>query len=124
MISEANMPDCKSLEPTLQTVMIERPDVHDTPQHLCLDKGYSGAPSTNVAETAGYTVHVPDNTNARTKRRCQPGRRKARRWVVEVAHSWINHSRRLLVRWEKKDRNHSALLHFACAIICWHKCKV
>ena len=124
VISGANTPDCKLLEPTLQNVVIERPDVHDTPQHLCLDKGYSGAPSTIAAETAGYTVHVPDKANAKTKRRRQPGRRKARRWVVEVAHSWINRFRRLLVRWEKKDCNYLALLHFACAIICWRKCEV
>ena len=30
--------------------------------------------------------------------------RKARRWVVEVAHSWFNRFRKLLVRYEKLDR--------------------
>jgi len=36
-----------------------------------------------------YTVHVPDKANAK-KRKRQPGRRKPHRWIVEVAHSWIN----------------------------------
>ena len=29
--------------------------------------------------------------------------KQPRRWVVERLHSWINRSRRLLVRWEKLD---------------------
>ncbi len=28
---------------------------------------------------------------------------KARRWVVEVTHSWMNRFRKLLVRFEKTD---------------------
>ena len=42
---------------------------------------------------------------------------KARRWVVERAHSWMNRFRRLLVRWEKKPENYLAFLHFACGLI-------
>lgn len=50
-----------------------------------------------------------------------PGYR-ARRWVVEAAHSWLNRFRRLLVRWEKKVDNYAALLHLACAVIVWRRC--
>jgi len=46
---------------------------------------------------------------------------KARRWVVEVAHSWLNRFRKLLVRYEKKAITYLALLSFACAIIVWRK---
>ena len=42
---------------------------------------------------------------------------RARRWVVERAHSWMNRFRRILIRWEKKAANYLALLHFACAWI-------
>jgi transposase len=42
---------------------------------------------------------------------------RARRWVVERAHSWMNRFRRLLVRWEKKPQNYIAFLHFACGLI-------
>jgi putative transposase len=45
-----------------------------------------------------------------------PGYR-ARRWVVERTHSWMNRFRRLLVRWEKKVDNYLAMVHFACAFI-------
>lgn len=65
VVSGANTPDGKLLEPTLEAIVIERPDPTDLPQHLCLDKGYSGAPSTEAAESQGYTVHVPDKANAK-----------------------------------------------------------
>ena len=49
-----------------------------------------------------------------------PGYR-ARRWVVERTHSWLNRSRRLLVRWEKKVENYLAFLHLACAQLIFAK---
>ena len=42
---------------------------------------------------------------------------KARSFVVERAHSWMNRFRRLLVRWEKKPENYLAFLHVACGLI-------
>jgi hypothetical protein len=42
---------------------------------------------------------------------------RARRWVVERTHSWINRFRRLLIRWEKKIENYLAMLHLACSWI-------
>ena len=47
---------------------------------------------------------------------------RARRWVVEVTHSFFNRFRKLLVRFEKKAANYLALIQFACAIIVWRKC--
>jgi putative transposase len=41
--------------------------------------------------------------------------------VVERTHSWLNRSRRLLVRWEKKVRNYMAFLHLACAQLTFSK---
>ena len=46
---------------------------------------------------------------------------KARRWVVERTHSWLNRSRRLLVRWEKKVENYLAFLQLACAQLLFSK---
>jgi len=41
--------------------------------------------------------------------------------VVEVTHSFFNHFRKLLVRFEKKVANYLTLVHFASAIIVWRK---
>jgi transposase len=38
-------------------------------------------------------------------------------WVVERRHSWLNRFRGLLIRWEKKVVNYTAMLHMACAYI-------
>jgi transposase len=44
---------------------------------------------------------------------------KARRWVVERTHSWLNCFRRILIRWEKRPDTYLAMLHLACGIITW-----
>jgi transposase len=49
-------------------------------------------------------------------RKVIPGFR-ARRWVVEKTHFWLNRFRRLYIRWETKIENYLATLHFACAWI-------
>ena len=53
-------------------------------------------------------------------KRQQPDQ-KARRWVVEVCHSWFNRFRKLLVRYEKLERSFMALNHLAAAIIAFRK---
>jgi transposase len=123
-VSGANRADGKLLGPTIDAVAIDRPAASEVRQHLCLDKAYAGEPIEVLAQATGYVVHVPDKANAKTKRQRQPGRRKARRWIVEVAHSWLNRFRGLLVRWAKKQSNYLSMLYFACAIICWRKCEV
>ena len=50
----------------------------------------------------------------------QPGWR-ARRWVAEACHSWLNRNRGILVRWSKKDENHLALLQLAGGLIAFKK---
>ena len=42
---------------------------------------------------------------------------KARRWVVERDHSWMNRSWRILVHWDKSPDNYIVFPHFACALI-------
>jgi len=124
VVEGAHRHDAPLLEPTLDAILIRRPvPTPEQPQHLCLDNGYKGAPPEQAATQRGYVLHRPDPAQG-PKRKRQPGRRKARRWVVEVAHSWLNRFRRLLVRWEKKLANYLSLIYFACAIICWRKCEV
>src|SRR5262245_10762178 len=53
-------------------------------------------------------------------KRTTPGWR-ARRWVIEACHSWLNCNRALLIRWSKKPENHLALLQLACGLIAFKK---
>lgn len=64
----------------------------------------------------GYTAHVPARGTQAQKIQRQT-RHKARRWVVERTHRWMNRFRGILIRWEKKPENYFALLHLVCAFI-------
>lgn len=108
-------------EETLQSIPIRRPmPTPDKPQGLCLDKGYDYDEVREKAAEHGYTPHIRRRGEEIADKRNIPGYR-ARRWVVERTHSWINRFRRLLIRWEKKVENYMALLHLAFALIAFRQ---
>lgn len=89
-------------------------------KHLCADAGYTGAPALLSIEEHGYIAHVKGRGQEAKEKRRHPGVR-ARRWIVEVAHSWFNRFRKLLVRYEKLARSFLGLNHLAAAIIAFRK---
>lgn len=117
VVDGANRHDFKLMRDTLDSVVVARPE--PTPrkrQGLCLDKGYDYDEARALAEEFGYTAHIrARGEEAEALKR--EAHKKARRWVVERSHSWMNRFRRVLIRWEKKVENYLAMLHFACAII-------
>ncbi len=120
ILDGANRHDVKLLEATLDSIVIDRPEVTpQTPQNLCLDAGYTG--STKEVESKGYTAHIRPRGEEKKEKERNPNF-KARRWVVEVTHSFFNRFRKLLVRFEKKADLYLALIHFSCAVIVWRKC--
>ena len=74
-----------------------------------------------VAER-GYTAHIRTRGEEITLKLRTPGWR-ARRWIVEACHSWLNRNRALLIRWSKKDENHLALLQLASGLIAFKKAR-
>lgn len=87
-------------------------------QGLCLDAGYESNQVRYALAALGYTAHIrPRGEEVHAKKAGQ----KARRWVVERTHSWLNRFRHLLLRWAKKPENHLAM-HFACVRITWYHC--
>ncbi len=116
-IDGANRHDCKLVEATLRSIPVKRPKpTKKKPQGICLDKGYDYDTVRDLVEEFGYTVHIRARGEEAQAIKHEAGF-KARRWVVERAHSWMNRFRRILTRWEKKPMNYLALLHFVCAII-------
>ena len=71
----------------------------------------------------GYIAHVKGRGQEAQELKRKPGL-MAKRWVVEVAHSWFNRFRKLLVRYEKLDRSFLALNHLAAAIMTLRKIKL
>jgi putative transposase len=120
-VDGANRHDSKLLVATLDGIVIARPEpTEDHPQHLCLDAAYDGAPAREEVQARGYIEHIRSRGEEKIEKVRTPGYR-ARRWVVERTHSWLNRSRRLLVRWEKKTENYLAFLQLACAQLLFAK---
>lgn len=115
--SGANVHDVKLLAKTLDNLVILRPiPAEDNPQNLCLDAGYTGHEATVTSRN--YVPHIRPRGEEKQELEKNPDF-KARRWVVEVSHSFVNRFRKLLVRFEKKDINYRGLIEFAFAIIVW-----
>lgn len=119
-VQGANRNDFKMMRETLASIPVKRPKpAGKKPQGLCLDKGYDYDEARDMAKEFRYTAHIPSSgQEAQTLKR--QARFKARRWVVERTHSWMNRFRRILTRWEKKIENYLGLLHLVCAIITYH----
>lgn len=121
VVTGANRHDVTQLETVLDNIVITRPAVHaDCPQHLCADAGYVGQPALDIIKARGYTPHIRSRGEEKLCKQSIPGYR-ARRWVVEACHSWLNRYRKNLIRYEKKAANYLALLHLACAITTWRR---
>jgi putative transposase len=116
-VEGANRTDMKLVRSTLENIVIDRPKpTEEHPQGMCLDKGYDYAEVRDILREFGFTAHIRKRGEEAKAIMKQAGF-KARRWVVERAHSWMNRFRRLLVRWDKNPANYLAFLHFACALI-------
>ena len=95
----ANRHDSKLLAPTLDSVPIERPKpTNKRPQGLCLDRGYDYDSVRELVTGRGFTPHIRTRGEEIKLKLHTPGWR-ARRWVVEACHSWLNRNRALLIRW-------------------------
>jgi putative transposase len=116
-VAGANIHDQKLVEATLDSIPIGRPrPTRRRKQHLCGDKGYDAATVLRAARRQRHAPHIRSRGEEQTQ--CRRGH-KARRWVVERVHSWLNRYRRILVRWEKKAANYVGLLHLVFAqVLC------
>lgn len=121
IVTAANVNDGSRVEEVLSALMVKRrsPALRRS-KHLCADAGYRSATNLAIIEAHGYIAHVVDRRQEADAKRRDPNK-KARRWVVEVCHSWFNRFRKLLVRYEKLERSFVALNHLAAAIIAYRK---
>ena len=121
VVTGANRHDVSQLGVVLDAIAVKRASpTRRRHKHLCADAGYSGAPVRKVIEAHGYIPHVKGRGQEAGELKRDPEKR-ARRWIVEVAHSWFNRFRKLLVRYEKLDRSFLALNHLAAAIMAFRK---
>ncbi len=117
----ANAHDVTQIETVLDAIVVKRPSPKQRrSKHLCADAGYRGKNAMTIILAHGYIPHVVDRKREALRKKKNP-KAKARRWVVEVCHSWFNRFRKLLVRYEKLEHTFLALNHLAAAIIALRK---
>jgi putative transposase len=116
-VEGANKNDFKMVRQTLESLAVERPEpTVEQPQGMCMDKGYDYNEVRQLLSEFGFTAHIRSRGEEAQAIKQEVGY-KARRWVSERTHSWMNRFRRILVRWDKKVENYLAFLHLACAYI-------
>jgi putative transposase len=117
VVAGANRHDMKLVRATIESMVVQRPEpTEEQPQGLCLDKGYDYQEVRETLVEFGFTAHIRSRGEEAQALKQEAGKR-ARRWVVERSHSWLNRFRRILVRWDKKPEHYLSFLHFACALI-------
>ena len=114
VVAGANVHDTKLLRPTLESIVVERPEASRT---CAMDKGYDNP--TGHRTDAGYQPHI---RRIGEEKLDQSGEKThpARRWVVERTLGWLSKCRAILVRYDKKPSNYLGLLQLACALI-WYR---
>lgn len=121
IVTGANRHDVTQVAAVLEAIVVLCPAPPERrSKHLCADAGYSGAPALCIIAEHGYIANVKVRGQEAKEKRRHPTKR-ARRWIVAVAHSWFNRFRELLVRYEKLERSFLGLNHLAAAIIAFRK---
>ena len=115
-VAGANVHDTKLLRPTLESIVVERPEGF---QNLCWDKGYDNPTGPGTVAAFGYCPpirRIGEEKLDRWGEQTFP----SRRWVVERTLSWLSKCRAILVRYEKKASNYLGMIQLACALL-WYR---
>jgi putative transposase len=122
-VEGANRNDMKLVGATLESIPADAGRPRPTaaaPQGMCLDKGYDFDEVRELVKEFGFTAHIRARGEEAQAVKREAGY-KARRWVVERTHSWMNRFRGVLIRWSKKAENYIALLHMSFAFIIYRR---
>jgi len=115
-VAGANRNDLKLVRTTIARIPVDRPKPTSEQRQMGMDKGYDYEEVRETVREVGFTAPMRSRGEEAQALKRAAGF-KARRWVVERAHSWMNRFRRVLIRWDKSAANYLAFLHFACALI-------
>jgi IS5 family transposase len=115
-ISGANVHDSLMLSVTLDAIPPlrgRRGRPRKRPDKLHADKGYDYLRCRRACRQRGIRPRI-------ARRGVDSSERLGRhRWVVERTLAWLNHFRRLTIRYERRADIHQAFLSLGCSLICW-----
>jgi len=92
----------------------------DAPERIIGDKAYDRDELDEQMAEPGIELIAPHRRNRKPENVTQDGRplrRYKRRWTVERTISWIQHFRRLCIRWEKSTTLFQGFLHLGCTML-------
>ena len=114
-VASASPHETQLVEATLDSCFAPR-----LPKNILGDLAYDSDPlDKKLQEKYGINLIAPHKSN-RSKPSTQDGRalrRFCRRWKVERFFAWLQNFRRLVNRWEYKERNFLGMLQIACILI-------
>lgn len=93
---------------------------HERPERIIGDKAYDDDALDAALAKEGIEMIAPHRSNRRPENKTQDGRslrRYRRRWTVERTIAWLQHFRRLCIRWERSTALFQGFLHFTCALL-------
>jgi transposase len=92
----------------------------ETPPRVIGDKAYDSDALDAELAAKGVDLISPHRKNRLPENKTQDGRplrRYKRRWTVERTIAWLQHFRRLCIRWERSTLLFQGFLHFTCALM-------
>ena len=90
------------------------------PDRVIGDKAYDSDQLDEQLAEEGIELIAPHRSNRKEENKTQDGRplrRYKRRWTVERTIGWIQHFRRLCIRWEKSTTLFQGFLHLGCTML-------
>src|ERR671931_2301280 len=121
-VDGANRNDFKMTKERIASIPIKRPKpTKKKRQGMCMDKGYDFDEVRILLRQFHFVPHIRSGGEEVQCMKKSP-RWRARRWVVERTHSWMNRFRDILICWTKKPENFLAQMHLACAYITLGRC--
>jgi transposase len=92
----------------------------ENPERIIGDKAYDSDKLDEDLAEEGIELIAPHRSNRKVENYTQDGRplrRYKRRWTVERTIGWIQHFRRLCIRWEKSTTLFQGFLHLGCTML-------
>lgn len=123
IVTAANVNDLTMLDQLLGAQVVPTPEKVEQ-KHLCLDGAYKYARGYEIGQERCYELHFQPKVGSTPPVEDGDTRHPARRWVVEVCHSWLNRFRRIMIRWEKRLTNYLGFLHLAICLIIMRKLRI
>ena len=93
---------------------------HEPPERIIGDKAYDNDALDEQLAEQGIEMIAPHRSNRNPNKKTQDGRalrRYKRRWTVERTIGWLQHYRRLCIRWERSTSMFQGMLHLGCTLL-------